>query len=75
MTRLPRISGEQVIKILERMGFEQSRQKGSHITLKKTTPEGVVGCVVPLHKEVAVGTLRSVLRQAHLSPDEFMSNM
>ncbi|MDQ3001818.1 MAG: type II toxin-antitoxin system HicA family toxin [Fibrobacterota bacterium] len=71
MTRLPRLSGEEIIKALERMGFEQVRQKGSHVILKKVTPEGAVGCVVPMHKEVALGTLRSVLRQAHLTPEEF----
>lgn len=71
MTRLPRLSGEDIIKTLERMGFEQVRQKGSHVILKKVTPEGAVGCVVPMHKEVALGTLRSVLRQAHLTPEEF----
>ena len=73
MTRLPRLSGEQIVKILERMGFEQSRQRGSHVTLKKETPEGALGCVVPMHKEVAVGTLRSILRQAHLTIEEFES--
>ncbi len=56
MTRLPRLSGEEIIKALERMGFEQVRQKGSHVILKKVTPEGAVGCVVPMHKEVALGT-------------------
>ena len=71
MTRLPRLSGEEIIKTLEGMGFEQVRQKGSHVILKKVTMEGTIGCVVPFHKEVALGTLRSILRQASLTSEEF----
>jgi predicted RNA binding protein YcfA (HicA-like mRNA interferase family) len=37
--------------------------------------EGTVGCVVPLHRELAIGTLRSVLRQAGVTPGEFMENL
>jgi predicted RNA binding protein YcfA (HicA-like mRNA interferase family) len=43
--------------------------------LKKQTPEGAVGCVVPLHRELAIGTLRGILRQARVTPDEFMENL
>jgi predicted RNA binding protein YcfA (HicA-like mRNA interferase family) len=42
--------------------------------LKKQTTEGEIGCVVPLHKELAVGTLRVILRQAKLSVEEFTEN-
>ncbi len=45
--KLPRLSGREVIRALERMGFEQIRQRGSHVTMKKGTSEGAVGCVVP----------------------------
>jgi len=54
------------------MGFEQVRQRGSHVVMKKLTVDGAVGCVVPMHKEVAVGTLNGILKQAHITPDEFM---
>jgi predicted RNA binding protein YcfA (HicA-like mRNA interferase family) len=57
------------------MGFEQIRQKGSHIILKKATPQGEIGCVVPLHKELAPGTLRGILHQAHIAVDDFVRNM
>jgi len=43
--------------------------------LKKQTDEGEVGCVVPLHRELALGTLRGVLRQARVALDEFMENL
>lgn len=57
------------------MGFEQVRQRGSHVVLKKQTPEGTIGCVVPLHRELAIGTLRGILRQAEVTPDEFMKTL
>lgn len=56
--------------MLEGMGFKRKRQQGSHVVLKKKTSEGSVGCVVPLHKELAVGTLRGILRQAKISIDD-----
>ena len=70
-----RVSGRQVIRALEKLGFEQVRQRGSHIVLKKQTPEGAVGCVVPLHRELAIGTLRGILKQAGVTPDEFMEKL
>ncbi|MDD5556869.1 MAG: type II toxin-antitoxin system HicA family toxin [bacterium] len=75
MPKLQRVSGGQAVRALERLGFIQARQRGSHVVLKKRTPEGDVGCVVPLHKELAVGTLRGILRQAKIAPDEFMENL
>lgn len=57
------------------MGFEKVRQRGSHVVMKKHTVDGAVGCVVPMHKEVAVGTLSSILKQARITPDEFMENL
>lgn len=71
MPKLRRISGEEAIRILRRFGFVQIRQRGSHVVLKKQTPEGELGCVVPLHRELAVGTLRGILRLANVSPEEF----
>ena len=75
MPKLRRVSGQQAISALEKLGFEQIRQKGSHVILKKYTPDGTVGCVVPLHRELATGTLRGILRQAGIAPDEFMENL
>ncbi len=68
MPKLPHISGAQAIKIFERLGFVVMRQSGSHIVLRK----GSAGCVVPNHKELKVGTLAGILRQAGVSVDEFL---
>ena len=75
MPELAGKSGEQIVRALERLGFERVRQKGSHVTLRKHTQEGVIGCVVPMHREVAVGTLRSILRQAGVTVAEFLANV
>ncbi len=45
MPRLPRISSKKAIKVLERLGFEKTRQTGSHVIMKKITPDGQIGCV------------------------------
>lgn len=75
MPKLQRVSGQEAIRALERLGFVQLRQRGSHVVLKKQTSEGEVGCVVPLHHELAIGTLRGILKQARVTPDEFMENL
>lgn len=75
MPKLRRVSGRDAIRALEKLGFEQVRRRGSHVVLKKQTPQGDVGCVVPLHRELAIGTLRGILRQAGVTPDEFMERL
>lgn len=70
MPELPRISGKDAIKVFLSLGFIQVRQKGSHIVLRR----GERGCVVPLHSELAVGTLRSAIKQAGITPDEFINS-
>ena len=72
MPNLPHLSGKEIIRALEQLGFAQARQRGSHVVMKKSTPEGNVGCVAPLHSEVAIGTLHSILKQAKVSADEFI---
>jgi predicted RNA binding protein YcfA (HicA-like mRNA interferase family) len=71
MPRLPRVSGADAIRALTRLGFAQVRQRGSHVVLKRTGPERTAGCVVPLHPELAPGTLRGILKQAGVAADEF----
>jgi predicted RNA binding protein YcfA (HicA-like mRNA interferase family) len=61
------------LHVLERLGFVRVRQRGSHVIMKKQTADGKIGCVVPLHRELAIGTLRGILRQASVTPDEFMN--
>jgi predicted RNA binding protein YcfA (HicA-like mRNA interferase family) len=53
MPELRQTSGAEAIKALERLGFVRIRQRGSHVIMRKTGPEGDVGCVVPLHKALA----------------------
>jgi predicted RNA binding protein YcfA (HicA-like mRNA interferase family) len=69
MPKLPRVSGQEAIRVFERLGFHQARQHGSHVVLRRQDR----GCVVPLHKELAVGTLRSAIRQAGVTPEEFVA--
>jgi predicted RNA binding protein YcfA (HicA-like mRNA interferase family) len=69
MTRLPRISGRNCVSALVKAGFKVKRQHGSHIILRRDAPFTQV--VVPDHKELDTGTLRAILRQAGLSPEQF----
>lgn len=70
MPELRGFSAAQVINILKRMGFSWTRTKGSHAVLRRANSV----CVIPLHNELAVGTLRSILRQANISVQEFLDN-
>ncbi len=75
MSKLPVLSGREVIKILKKIGFEPVRQKGSHIVLAKTDAKGRKGLVVPDHKEIDRGTLIEIIRQAGLKRDDFLELM
>jgi predicted RNA binding protein YcfA (HicA-like mRNA interferase family) len=68
MPKLPRVSGAEAVRALERLGFAVARQRGSHIVLRR----GSSGCVVPNHRELKTGTLAGVLKQAGVSPEDFM---
>jgi predicted RNA binding protein YcfA (HicA-like mRNA interferase family) len=74
MPRLPRVSGAAAIRTLEKLGFVRIRQRGSHVILKRMGRERATGCVVPLHPELAAGTLRGVLKQAGLTIQQFLDN-
>ena len=69
MPKLPRLSGAEAVRVLERLGFTVVRQRGSHIVLRR----GQSGCVVPSHRELKIGTLAGVLRQAGVSAEEFIA--
>lgn len=69
MSKLPRISGAEVIKILAKFfGFRTLRQRGSHVTLTND----ILFLTVPLHKELDRGTLLAILRDANISREEFL---
>jgi len=61
----------EVKRELEAVGFVEVGQTGSHVKFAKTTREGTLTAIVPKHREIAIGTLRSILRQARLSQQEF----
>jgi predicted RNA binding protein YcfA (HicA-like mRNA interferase family) len=68
MNKLPLLSGKQVIKILQKIGYYIRDQKGSHIHLRHPIRPPLT---IPNHREVARGTLREILKQAGLSSEEF----
>ena len=73
MSKLPKLSGEEVIKVLvKKFGFEVSRSKGSHVTLVKHSSGRKVVTVVPLHPEIKPGTLLGILKLAEISREEFL---
>ena len=72
MPRLRKVSGKNVVKVLcNKFDFEISGRSGSHVRLSKMTPKGKVGTVVPLHKDLKIGTLKGVLKLANVDVDEF----
>jgi predicted RNA binding protein YcfA (HicA-like mRNA interferase family) len=68
MPKLPRVSGAEIVRALERLGFTIARQRGSHVVMRR----GASGCVVPSHREVKLGTLMGILKQAGVDADQFI---
>ena len=76
MSKLPRLSGIEIIKILTKeFGFSVAHQKGSHVTLRKFVEGRKVVTVVPLHKEVKTGTLLGVLGLGGITREEFLARI
>jgi predicted RNA binding protein YcfA (HicA-like mRNA interferase family) len=71
MPELPRVSGAEALKALQRLAFEKVRQSSSHVIARK----GLKGCVIPMHGELKVGTLAGLLRQAGVSPEDFIASL
>ncbi|HEX7927424.1 MAG TPA: type II toxin-antitoxin system HicA family toxin [bacterium] len=63
------ISGKDCVRALEHAGFRQRRQRGSHVFMERRDPFAAV--TVPLHRELRPGTLRSIIRDAGLSVEQF----
>jgi predicted RNA binding protein YcfA (HicA-like mRNA interferase family) len=72
MPKLPTLSGTRLVQLLIQEGFKEVRQKGSHVSLTKILPAGELHTVVPLHKELAKGTLLSILRQCRISREKLL---
>ena len=69
MRALPVLSGREVVQVFEKLGWSVARRRGSHIILVK--PDHIATLSVPDHKEVAKGTLRSLIRAAGLTAEAF----
>ena len=69
MPKLPRVSGAEAVRALERLGFAKVRQRGIHLIMRR----GERGCVIPMHSELKVGTLAGVLRQAEVLVEDFLA--
>jgi predicted RNA binding protein YcfA (HicA-like mRNA interferase family) len=72
MPKLPRVTGAQLVRALQKAGFAVTRQRGSHVQLRREDPDGTVRTFpVPVHagRTVKKGTLRGVLRLADLDVD------
>ena len=71
MTKLQRVTHRDLIKALKRAGFVERRQRGSHLYLWRKSDKCRV--IVPVHqgRDMRTGTLRNILRDANISPDEF----
>ena len=70
MPQLPVISGRDLVRALAKAGWQMARQRGSHMILVKDG--SIVTLSVPDHREVAKGTLRSLIRSSGLNVDEFL---
>ncbi|OFX15162.1 MAG: hypothetical protein A2Z18_05690 [Armatimonadetes bacterium RBG_16_58_9] len=70
MTKLPVISGAEVVRAFQRAGWVVARRKGSHVVLIKTGRRANLS--VPMHDELDAGTLRGLVRDAGMTVDEFL---
>ncbi|MEM2057864.1 MAG: type II toxin-antitoxin system HicA family toxin [Nitrososphaeria archaeon] len=76
MLKLPKLSGQEIVKILvKEFGFEISRQRGSHVVLRKMEKGKKIVTIVPLHEEVKPGTLLGILRLARIRKEEFLEKL
>ena len=73
MPKLPRLSGARLAAALMKLGFVKVRQRGSHLLLRRLRPEPTTHCVVPMHRELATGTLHGVLKQSGITAEELLS--
>jgi predicted RNA binding protein YcfA (HicA-like mRNA interferase family) len=73
MPSLPVLSGRKAVRVFEKLGWETARQRGSHIVMVK---EGEIATLsIPDHKELAKGTLRSLIRSSGITVEEFVRHL
>lgn len=71
MPKLPLLSGKDVVKTLAKIGYEIDHQTGSHLILRQNK-EPYRRLTVPMHREIAKGTLLAIIKQAGLTKEEFV---
>ena len=71
MSKLPQVSGPELVRALEKLGFSVRRQHGSHIIMRRDDPHAQT--VVPNHRQIDRGTLRAILRQIGITPEDLTS--
>ena len=71
MGRLKVFSGRELVRLLEQQGFSKARQRGSHVAMQKLVEGRTVTVPVPLHDEIKIGTLQSIIRQSGLARSVF----
>jgi predicted RNA binding protein YcfA (HicA-like mRNA interferase family) len=72
VSRLPQVSGREVVKALKKLGYDRDHQRGSHIVLRQAESP-FRRLIVPDHGEVAKGTLRAIIREAGVTVEEFLA--
>lgn len=71
MPELRKISGEKLLKVLcNKFGFKLLRRRGSHVIISKETSFGKIGTVIPMHKELKIGTLKAIIKQINIPEEE-----
>jgi predicted RNA binding protein YcfA (HicA-like mRNA interferase family) len=70
MPPIPTLTGSDVVKIFTKLGWTVKRQKGSHVIMTK--PGSMSTLSIPQHNPLAKGTLRSLIRAANITPEEFL---
>lgn len=71
MGKLPALSGAELVSLLKKEGFQVVRQKGSHVSLQK----GAYRTVIPLHDDLAKGTLLGILKQCGFTREELIDRL
>jgi predicted RNA binding protein YcfA (HicA-like mRNA interferase family) len=71
--KLPVVSGDDLIRALTKFGYVAVRQKGSHVRLRHSSDAQRVPVTVPLHPEIAVGTLRRILRDTAVTVEQLLA--
>jgi len=73
--KLPVLSGQDLIRILGKFGYEVVRQKGSHVRLRHSSDSTRKPVTIPLHTEIAFGTLKRILRDAGITVEQLVSTL